>query len=90
MLAVRGVYNAGKVLFLGQNLPQEKSAVIVTFLDKEETCSEKVSLIYKNPRLRKLLKFKKEDNNFICSLHNARQKAYHQFMDNMDFLQKGR
>ncbi|MDI6734800.1 MAG: hypothetical protein QME42_01180 [bacterium] len=91
MLAVKGIYKAGQVIFSDQNLPQEKHLVIVTFLDEERDDSFKeTSLIYKNPRLRKLLRFKKEDGDFIQSLHRARQKAYQQFIDNIDFLQGGK
>ncbi len=90
MLAVKGIYKAGKISFLDQNLPQERYTVIVTFLDEERDASSKeTSLVYKNPRLRKLLRFKKEDGDFIQSLHRARRKAYQQFMDNIDFLKEG-
>lgn len=92
MLALKAVYESGKVIFLDKNLPQEKSLVVVTFLDEEvvkkETPSEETSLVYKNPQLRKLLRLKKKDKDFIQSLHSARRKAYQQFMDNIEFFER--
>ncbi|MDI6795179.1 MAG: hypothetical protein QME81_20330, partial [bacterium] len=84
MLALKAIYESGKVIFLDPQLPERRSLVVVTFMDEEEERkeipSEKTFLVYKNPRLRKLLRFKKQDKDFLQSLHRAREKAYQQFI----------
>lgn len=62
--------------FLVSQLTKDLSTYNISPQKKDET-----DLVYRNPSLRKLLRFKKEDKDFIQTLHSARRKAYQQFID---------